>query len=1242
MERIPTSTRSQSTDLYDLSAKLSCIPVGATFSLEDSGGDVQSYFNVNESTGNIALKKCIDRDDNNLPCPRNKDVTDSIMLTVALKDENQESLCEDVLLIIVEDVNDNIPKFNLLPYSKSIDEANFTEPFFIFPVNANDPDEGEAGTLTYSIMWTPHIDGVEFSINKATGSISVNGSLIYNENMLYYIDIEARDGADQYGTVHNATANLVVTVKDIPNLPPEFTSTSYSGTVDENSTQHFMLLPIVCFTWTTYFHVNNKTGDVFLNGTIDREKLPEDRIEFQIHATEIVNNTETNSTAAVDVSVVVLDVNDNPPIFWNFTKQINSITVEVQENSPTGTPVEFFENVSVRDADEGKYADMHLIVDPKNMSIYPTKVDGQSPLSLRVKTELDYESIENFTVEVIATDGKYNTTLTVLVVLINLNDNSPTFNQSNYDVDVYENATRGNYLTTIHVTDKDKGIYGNVHFELEGSKEVLETFSLNNITGILSIKNALLDYEVKPTYFATVMAIDGGGIKMSTALEINILDVNDNSPKWLPLGTLIVTEEEPLQNPLFLKATDLDKPNTPNSQVSYHIQSCFTSRGEDLDLVSNFTVVNASLIINGVLDRESLPEGINGGHLKLTIVAEDHGNPRRWSTVNATVIVMDKNDHTPQFHSSSYAVCIPESTIPGAYLLNVSAVDGDSEPPNNQFQFSFSFDPSNAILTVRPNGENGVTRIQLGSKLDYETKKEYTMILQAIDMGEHPRTGNTTINIHVEDVNDEPPKFSKSSYTWEVHEGNYLLPQNFSPLDIKGSDSDTNANLLFKITEEKCEDNKTLDVYDWIGINKTTGLLIPQGIIDYEACKQLKLVICLTDENTVLGSNSSDADVTVNIVDENDNAPYFINPETSEIIIAELAKEDYQVATYMADDSDSGKNAELTFAVESVHYMSKDGKLTEESNDLFKIETNAPTIGRDYFQGVFSLGTNAQLKPEGYYQSALIVKDNGTKPLSASLQVRVYMIPQNCKVELIFTSSVDEVTKNLPEIISTLRSAVKATVAIASLHEETKETRDTDTRSILDTYFYYSNGTSLLPTTVMSLLDADYNALVELSNLGLVSVNPPKVPDVTSPELPWQIAVGVIAGILALILVISITSAICMRRSFERRIKTEQALRNTHAALASNALSYQQQPHNKENPLFNKEAIELPYDDIDTDVEKHSINSLDERLNFDAGTLDCLNTFLEGEDSVSHRPPILKETLKEFGNSGKSLSSTEI
>ena len=50
--------------------------------------------------------------------------------------------------------------------------------------------------------------------------------------------------------------------------------------------------------------------------------------------------------------------------------------------------------------------------------------------------------------------------------------------------------------------------------------------------------------------------------------------------------------------------------------------------------------------------------------------------------------------------------------------------------------------------------------------MDREMREEYLVVIQAKDMGGHMGglSGTTTVTVTLTDINDNPPKFSKSMY----------------------------------------------------------------------------------------------------------------------------------------------------------------------------------------------------------------------------------------------------------------------------------------------------------------------------------------------------------------------------------------------------------------------------------------------------------------------------------------------
>lgn len=69
----------------------------------------------------------------------------------------------------------------------------------------------------------------------------------------------------------------------------------------------------------------------------------------------------------------------------------------------------------------------------------------------------------------------------------------------------------------------------------------------------------------------------------------------------------------------------------------------------------------------------------------------------------------------------------------------------------------------------------------LAEELDYEDVQKYTLVIGAQDKG-HPRlSSNLTVNLEVQDVNDNPPVFDKRTYTVSVLES---LPANSQFLQV--------------------------------------------------------------------------------------------------------------------------------------------------------------------------------------------------------------------------------------------------------------------------------------------------------------------------------------------------------------------------------------------------------------------------------------------------------------------------
>jgi len=137
-------------------------------------------------------------------------------------------------------------------------------------------------------------------------------------------------------------------------------------------------------------------------------------------------------------------------------------------------------------------------------------------------------------------------------------------------------------------------------------------------------------------------------------------------------------------------------------------------------------------------------------------VAVDGGRPRRSGSVDVVVTVLDVNDNSPTFSSTSLQVRVREDSAVGTVVCRATATDAD-HGLNAQLRYDFTAE------TRRQHGQTFDVRPHTGAivvvgALDYETRREYTLYVTASDHAEAlALTGMITVVVHVDDVNDHAP-----------------------------------------------------------------------------------------------------------------------------------------------------------------------------------------------------------------------------------------------------------------------------------------------------------------------------------------------------------------------------------------------------------------------------------------------------------------------------------------------------
>ncbi|XP_033181290.1 protocadherin alpha-10-like [Mastacembelus armatus] len=556
------------------------------------------------------------------------------------------------------------------------------------------------------------------------------------------------------------------------------------------------------------------------------------------------------------------------------------------------------------------------------------------------------------------------------IIVLDVNDNSPSFLSATQAIDISENTAAGAKFPLHSAEDADVGkntvstyrLSQNEHFSLESHKGETVTPEL--------VLQKVLDREKQSVIRLTLTAIDGGTPAKSGTMVIivNVLDNNDNPPVFsqtlykasvyenVKIGTSIIT----------LNATDSDE--GLNGQVFFSFSK--VGRGKQTDL---FAIDEKT---GSVTNKKNIDYEENNA-FEIRVQASDGASSPLTSHAKLLIEVLDVNDNAPEISVTSLLNAVKEDASIGTAIALVSVFDKDGGK-NGMVNCKIS---NNVPFKLESNYKNYYSLVVDGP-LDRESAPQYNLSITATDEGSPPLSSTSVVTVHVSDVNDNKPQFTQNVMSVYVKE-NSPVGAVIKTVSAVDADIDQNGHVTYSSLQNN--NNNVLPLSTMININSETGDIVSLQSFNYEELKTFQFKVQATDSG--VPPLSSNVTVNVFILDENDNSPAILAPysehgSVNSESIPYSAEAGYFVAKIRAVDADSGYNALLSY-----HLSEPKG------NNLFRIGTSTGEIRTKRRMSDNDLKTHPLV---------VLVSDNGEPSLSATVSIDVLVLESAADIQTQF------------------------------------------------------------------------------------------------------------------------------------------------------------------------------------------------------------------------------------------------
>ena len=773
--------------------------------------------------------------------------------------------------------------------------------------------------------------GVANLITLVTAERTTVGGIV-TENCIFEVNVlDENDNGPSFGRLiysamisENAapgTSILQVTATDLDSAPNSITTYEMSA----SNPIPFVLNPL-----TGFISVATKTPKTFL----DYETYT--RYNFTVTAKDAKNSSMFSSSK---VFVYILDENDNKPVF-----KTTQTSFSISESTKIGTKVTTFQ-AEDKDSRMNSFVEYYLSTTPADTGIFEiNKYSGE----MHLMKALDFEAKSSYNLVITAKDLgtlSLHENLTVSVHVIDANDNKPAFKMDPMLISVNENIPVQSVIGMCSATDSDSEANGMVRFSIVEQGPVPNAFKVDQVNCDISTQ-VQINREMHGTFYVVVKAEDQAinpseRLSSTKNITINVLDLNDNSPVFLPpLGGGFVRQSTTGWSAIKITAEDPDK--ELNGTVVYTIKKGLDSACFSIDANTGLVTVTAPLSNTKKI-------------FEFEITGSDRGPSSRQTTALIRLFVFGAAADAPTC-SGTGQKNIDENIAVGTNVYQVTAVSAQS--PSKMLYFIKSGNTNSAFKIDSTTGWISTRKL-----IDYESGiNSYNLVVYAVEnLGLTPMTVECSVHIRVVDLNDNAPEFIAVPAKVSVLENTTVGKELYQ---VFATDKDSGQNGIFTFTIT------TGDSLSVFRIDSNTGKLFLQKELDRENVPMYHLTIEARDKG--IPTQQSTARLAVNVTDVNDNEPRF--NKSYHFSIPERSPKNTVAGKIVAFDNDVGRNSEVYY------------KILDAEQDTFVI---------DHCSGVLSVARDIDHETIPNFVLDVKATDYGNPSMSTTSRVFINIIDQN-------------------------------------------------------------------------------------------------------------------------------------------------------------------------------------------------------------------------------------------------------